>query len=669
MTNILTTTEFLEDFTGSVFQTFNDKDSINHPEDAKVYLKYDEHLFKYLNSKNIGIYFTANFFKDKRQITHLTKLNAIFGDLDLGKQGDGQTLKQLDIKKRDLCEALSKLPIQPNFIIITRNGIQPLWLIDEDSFDLATQKQFTNVIQGLIKWSKDHGSLGDEVKDVTRVLRLPGYNHCKSDPFLVNGYKLHNKKSHLDDLEKMFPFFDEKVIADDNAKTYQDIKTLDDLTIKEIAIEALKDYGEAQAYFDNIGRLVISRGVTGAFLGKTGNRDFIGSTSHDIPCGNKITFVTRLLNLLDNKEAYQWIKKRFNLQTSNTNPNRKTTGTFNPNVIDIPELNAEALIKNILYPPKYLLFGYECLDTILDGIKLGFTYLIAAKSGNCKSALILNILYNQAENHVPCAFFDLENGQNLGDKRLLQIKTGWDKVILLGFTEKKCDIKILEKETEELKKIPLYIYYGHNKLFTEGIRKDAILAAIRKVVKEKGVKVVAVDNLRNIEIEGTDENRFLSGVLTDFDKLANELNIAIFLIHHITIKGQEKGIKSEDFDDLKPQPILIPPISKVLGTSDLVNKIKCALTIALDPHLQKLYIWIQKNRDGEADKRFTLNINLKNLCISDPPLWTPVVLRDLAGIDISSDEGWYKDLAQGRAKINSNGNYEEVLVDDGGKLV
>ncbi|EKE05121.1 MAG: hypothetical protein ACD_19C00426G0143 [uncultured bacterium] len=28
-----------------------------------------------------------------------------------------------------------------------------------------------------------------------------------------------------------------------------------------------------------------------------------------------------------------------------------------------------------------------------------------------------------------------------------------------------------------------------------------------------------------------------------------------------------------------------------------------------------------------------------------------------------------KNLAQGRAKINSNGNYEDVLVDAGGKLV
>ena len=175
--------------------------------------------------------------------------------------------------------------------------------------------------------------------------------------------------------------------------------------------------------------------------------------------------------------------------------------------------------------------------------------------------------------------------------------------------------KQLRKVVEDLRLLPLYVYYAGNKLFSAGIRVDNIIAAIRKVVAENQVRVVVVDNLRNIQVEGQDENRFLSKVLTDFDQLANELKISVFLVHHVTIKGDEKGIDINS-EEKKARKLIIPPISKVLGTSDLVNKVKVALTMVLDRDNKKIHLWVQKNRDGEADRRFSLNICLENLCIS-----------------------------------------------------
>jgi len=431
---------------------------------------------------------------------------------------------------------------------------------------------------------------------------------------------------------------DETQIQDDDARVYKNLRTLDDLPFIDVALKALSEYGEPDSHFDKKGRLVTSRGVTGAFIGKKGDREYMASTSHEIPYGNKITFVRRLLDIQDNSEAYSWIKDKFNLSnTPISKPDNTQPDTLvSPDEIVIPDLDTDKLLDSIKNPIKGIKTGFDKFDEIFEGLIPGYSLLLAAKSGNFKSTFALNILHNVSTLGIPCVFFDLENGRRLGDRRRLQIYTGWDKKILNGFSEGLYPIEVLQEKITKLKELPLYTYYGDDGLFDKGLYHENILTAIRKVHKDKQAKVFCVDNLRNLVITEPTENAFLSKVMTDFDRLANELDITIILVHHVSIKGKDDEIKTTQFEETERE-ITIPPLSKVLGTSDLVNKVKGGLTIALDPYKNKIYVWVQKNRDGISDKRFSLNVNLDNLSITNPPIYrdTAYITRPQEDYEIS----------------------------------
>ncbi|MFH1863498.1 MAG: DnaB-like helicase C-terminal domain-containing protein [bacterium] len=655
--NTLSTADFLKDFTGSVFQTFHDrkedylageKDQCTcklSPQCTRVHLTYNDQLFKKLNAGNIGIYFTPNFFTGGRKIENLIKLNSVFGDLDVAKEGDGQIPQQVKDKKTVLWVALMKLDLKPNFIIVTKNGLQPLWLIEESITDEDTQKQFISVVQGVTEWSKGYGAAGDKVKDIPRVLRLAGYNHCKGGPFEIKAYKFHEDKYTLQDLAKLFPYFDYEVIKADNAKTKDLNDPLKDIDIKDVVIRAYKEIGEQDAYFDRSGRIVLSRGVTGAFQGKNDDRQYIASTSGTEPAGNKVTFVSKLFDWGDYKRAFKWIVEQFNVQLGLSTSSLPVE--VKPEEIEIPTLNSESLVTSILNPIPVESFGYTSFDEVLDGITPDFTYLLAAKSGNCKSALVLNILYNLAKRGVPSVFFDLENGSKLGDRRLLQIHTSWSKEILKTFAGDESKKDLLNEKVKELNQLPLSIFYGHDKLFAKGLLYQNIISAIRQVVKTKKAKVVAVDNLRNLDLQGLDENTFLSQVVTAFNKVASELNISIIMVHHISIKDDNKALSIEDFNSAEGYKVTVPHISRTMGTSDVVNKVFAAFSIALDPYYKKLYVWVQKNRDGESDKRFTLNICPANLCITDPPeRREPILEFKDAMTEAEKLARWYREKSQ-----------------------
>ena len=156
-----------------------------------------------LQEKGYGIYKSVNEFfatqeqmeeagvKTMRNNAFCTKINAVYGDLDIAKNGDGTTEEDLNQKKEMLIKAVREY-LEPNVIIITKNGIQPIWKLEDTSPE--NKKRAVNVINGIIEWSKTVGSAGDKVKDIARVLRVPGFLHLKSEPFLVEALEIHKRR-------------------------------------------------------------------------------------------------------------------------------------------------------------------------------------------------------------------------------------------------------------------------------------------------------------------------------------------------------------------------------------------------------------------------------------------------------------------------------------------
>ncbi len=316
---------------------------------------------KKINEKGFGIFETANSFfatpeqlrelaikKNKKIVTKRNKefllcLNEVFADMDVCNEKDGLIEEEREKRKIQLKEAIENYCPASTYVI-TKNGLQPRWWIEEPNIDEATQQKYVGVTNGIIEWSKQHGSKGDPVKDVTRVLRKPGYYHHKSEPYLVTEEGGNGKIYTLDELREYF--WHESVIKKDSIKDeiYDPINSLD---VRQVVIDVWKEKGHI-ASFDKEDRLIIDGVVTATFKGRLGG-NFIATTSGDYPAkGNAITYVAETLGI-DNKQAFRWMRERYNLK-NNKNPTKVPIESIEEILNQIPRDISKVKIIETLEP-------------------------------------------------------------------------------------------------------------------------------------------------------------------------------------------------------------------------------------------------------------------------------------------------------------------------------
>jgi hypothetical protein len=305
-----------------VYVLINEKDKSVFP---RTFYKHDEVVFRKANAEGWGVFCAVNDFeatadqmaaagkKTKRNIGFLEKINSVFADLDIAKAGDGKTREEREKLKEDLLFALYEIA-PPSVVIDTSNGVQPLWTLKGSSTDKTYQTRYVNLINGIIAWSVAHGAKGDKVKDVTRVLRVPGYFHMKQEPYMVTAKYVENFIYTLEELENIFKNYivpEEKEEYKPKPFQLDEISTaIEMLDIREVAKLAFAEIGRT-CDFDNTGRAIIDERLTGTFKGHTGN--FMASTSHEPYKGNVVTLVARI-KTISNKEAREWLIDKFNIR-------------------------------------------------------------------------------------------------------------------------------------------------------------------------------------------------------------------------------------------------------------------------------------------------------------------------------------------------------------------
>jgi hypothetical protein len=113
---------------------------------------------------------------------------------------------------RENDEGAGPLPIEPTMLVATSPGKAHDWLLADEPWALgepgteawkAAADEFTGMMKRMIE---AHGSDPD-AKDLTRVLRLPGFNNLKdpANPFLVNIVNVSGTRYGRADLVKTFP--------------------------------------------------------------------------------------------------------------------------------------------------------------------------------------------------------------------------------------------------------------------------------------------------------------------------------------------------------------------------------------------------------------------------------------------------------------------------------
>lgn len=208
-------TENLFDTSKLTIQTFHDSEEsrrkgTSRGELARIFL-YDAERIKNLQSEGAGVFFTVNPQKeqDKRGTDNTTQFARVALDLDIAKESQSATNKDRTSKKNELFEKLKNLPIPPNKVFITKNGVQPLWELSDPRVletieeRRAANEQYKSLVLGICK-VLGHSSEGDSI---ARVIRLPGTLHLKipNDPYKIEYQELNKIKPAFREFLEAYP--------------------------------------------------------------------------------------------------------------------------------------------------------------------------------------------------------------------------------------------------------------------------------------------------------------------------------------------------------------------------------------------------------------------------------------------------------------------------------
>jgi len=514
--------KFLLNFPGGVFQTFKDKPEAKGY--AEVILEYNEEYLRKVNSLGCGVYFTPNAFKGGRKKELLTKINAIYADLDLGKEGQGEVTM---LERAGLSNEVRR-KFEPNFIIVTKNGIQPIWLLDEDKTDEETQELFTNVANGIIEWSKTVGAMGDQVKDTTRVLRLPNFYHMKGDPYLCKAYEYHEKKTTLKEMAKVFPYEVKKVeykqtTGNDFANNPVSM-AIERLDFQDVIIRAFNSVGRS-ASFDNQKRLTLDNRLTGTHQGKTGDCRFLASNSHEPFTGPLIKAVGDILNTTPT-EGRKWIVETYNLDLSELKKKKKTAD-------GIKKVMEKKIIKK-----KKFAWGTKAMNESFGIIKPASYIVVGAGPGTGKTTYCLNMAFENIKlgNKVLYLSLEMDNEEILD--YLARKYAGW--TVEEEYNETVPDYKreAYEKRRSELESMEL--------LNLKGVvgGTDVNWDMLKELMKGD-YDMVIVDNFNCIEKEEGDSVYDHQGRLSKrFLGYTNDNQVPIVVVHHFSQGGAQSQVKT-----------------------------------------------------------------------------------------------------------------------------
>lgn len=574
-----------------IYCLFHDK---NKGTGAKTYYENNKKLFSNLNKQGYGVFYTVNDFevtpeqmaadglKTKRNTRYLKKLRFIFADLDIAKAGDGSDEFIRGLAKDKLVRDLSICP--PTMIIETANGLQPLWKINEDKIDEATTKKYVSTINGIIEWSKKNGCMGDAVKDVCRVLRMPGYYHMKEEPYMVKVIQKNNVVYTIDEIIKAFDIkFDQPVAPIQKSFTDPISLAIDRLDFRDIIIKAFQYVGR-NAEFDKSGRLLLDGRLTGTFQGKHDSKDYLASSSHEPFRGNRITAVADILQCT-NKEARVFLIEAFNIDRTSEKAKIKAQEFINTTTGEIIDTT----------PPKPYEWGTKQLTITLAPIRRNSYVLVVGETWSGKTTFTFNMAMRNAHAGHKVLYISLEmdTADIFSEKaRLKSGVTVSDE--LYGIPDLK--LARYQQHLNDLYAvknfIPLGIIRGTDITF------DILREIILEKVKETPIDLIFIDNL---DLIGGDENeddirrqRRISKQIMNFTSLHN---IPIVLIHHFRKKSSQFKEDSRGLDAISGSGKITHDADRIIQISRNIDP------EATEDEKRETHVWQQKARGGYSPIR------------------------------------------------------------------
>ena len=134
-----------------------------------------------MNEHGYSVYFTPNAVKEIKKGIHsldnFESVNACYIDIDIDETKQILTpedLQKRNNRKEELAGIIWMAPLQPSFVVETRNGYQVYWFT---STDIST---FKKIQKGILEYFKPFGGDPATIKEV-QLMRVPGFLQHKAD--------------------------------------------------------------------------------------------------------------------------------------------------------------------------------------------------------------------------------------------------------------------------------------------------------------------------------------------------------------------------------------------------------------------------------------------------------------------------------------------------------
>ena len=147
-----------------------------------------EDTLKNHNKLNRGVFFVVN--SGGHDDESITRINAQFVEMDSGSFKEQQ-------------DKIDAFPLPPSMIIRTRKSLHTYWFMAN-----AEVSRFRSIQKGLVAYFDGDPACVNE----SRVMRLPGFYHCKENPVLVECILFHPERKYTQDqLAKHLPQIEDEV--------------------------------------------------------------------------------------------------------------------------------------------------------------------------------------------------------------------------------------------------------------------------------------------------------------------------------------------------------------------------------------------------------------------------------------------------------------------------
>lgn len=141
------------------------------------------------NEQNRGVFFVVNY--GGHDDGSITRINAQFVEMD-----------ELSFEEQQ--KAVDEFPLPPSMIIKTRKSLHVYWFVKNAKVDRfrSIQKQLAEHFHG------DPMCVNE-----SRVMRLPGFNHCKKEPIPVECISFHPERRYTQEqISEVLPSLEDKAV-------------------------------------------------------------------------------------------------------------------------------------------------------------------------------------------------------------------------------------------------------------------------------------------------------------------------------------------------------------------------------------------------------------------------------------------------------------------------